>query len=255
MTRELERLLWRNRNGLCSAGQLERALRSELYRLSTARSELEGMREDLRSFSGAAVLCCDESIFAALMCLSGGHSEKALLALRKAEAALRHLRATEEALTNFEQAHREWEELLLRRGVESFGQFPTLRVPGRLVLCAREFLVAGEPQKASFVIRLLGREIAKLGTRESSGVTHRKNLLTWLDLTNTSEGDPELVREIGRLLEDGYVNLAKGLGSDLEVQVTVESGRRERILPRLEDTYGQAASVEKAVASWIASNS
>lgn len=254
MVRDLERLFWRSRNGMCSAGRFERAVRSELHRLVTARSELEGSREELRNATGATLLRFDERIEVAVSCLSSLRPRETLAALREAEATLQHLRATEEARRDLENACREWEELLACHALGSFGQVPTLRVPGRLALCAREFLATEEPQKASFIIRLLRLEVARLGARERASTTREKNLLAWLELTKTGEADPELVREVKRLLDSGYANLAESLGDDLEVQVAVGAEKPERSLRSLADTRERAADVKRAFVNWIASN-
>jgi len=252
MTRDLERLCWRQRNGVRSASTLERALRSELHRLVAVRAELEGRREELRNTSGAALLRLDERLDASLTSLNGCLYREALTALREAEAVLRYLRTADEAFSSLEDARREWEELLAREKLEAFGQFPTLRIPGRLVTCALEFLVAEELQKASFVIRLLRIEITRLGVRERVSQARERNLLAWLDLTDTASADPESVEEIRRLLTDGYANLAESLGGDLEVHVAAETEKKDRRLRALVKTRERADEVERSVANWIA---
>jgi hypothetical protein len=254
MTRDLERLWWRYRNGVCSANRLEWALHSEHHRLLAVRAELEGRREELRNTSGPALLRLDERLDAALTSLNGCLHREALTALREAEAVLRHLKTADEAFSSLEDARREWEELLAREKLEAFGQFPTLRVPGRLVACALEFLAAEELQKALFVIRLLGLEITRLGVRERVSPARARNLLAWLDLTDTAAADPESVEEIRRLLTAGYANLAESLGGDLEVHVAAEVEKKDRRLRALVKTRERAAEVERSVANWITRN-
>src|SRR4051794_29569825 len=113
MIRDLERLVWRYRNGACSAGGVERALRSELHRLVHARGELNARAEELRRYSAETLRRFDSRVEAALRYLGTGTQRfaEALKAIREAAATLEALHSIDDSLKRLEKAQVDREQL------------------------------------------------------------------------------------------------------------------------------------------------
>lgn len=250
MIRDLERLVWRYSNASCSAGHVERALRSELHRLVDERAKLQVRTAELRSYSAETLRQFDHRIATGMRHLGALKFAEALKAMREAAAALEALQSIDGSLQRLETIQKEWNKLFEKLELAQFADLPTLKVLDILILWVQEFLKAGEERKTQFVILLLKREREALSAQERVHSQAKRDLSCWLNLTKIAASDPARLDKLQSLLDEGYVNLSERLCEDLEIQLGIPALADHPCILALEKTHDRAVSLAASIAEW-----
>jgi hypothetical protein len=259
MIRDAAWLLRRYRDQACPDWQVREVLGREFNRLIEARYSHVDIGEIRRS-APKRLADFDALTDQALQYLSEHRFDLALREIRNAAATLAELRSLSEAASELEAVTRETEaiEALLSPTLVALATPRGLR---RLLALTRDFLDQGEPRKARFVTLLLRSELADLLARSECSAKRPSVLLSLAELQKGP--GRETKAQLARLLEEGYLDLARILAEDLEVDLAVFS-RQQRatatpggalgpMTVSLRQTQLEAEALAGSLATWLAS--
>ena len=248
--RDLRRLAVRCRFGRQVGFRLGDGIQAELSRILSDKHTLLDGETELRSFAAGEIKAIEDRERDVRSHLDHGHFQTALGLAQQLEKQVRDLRSLRAALREERLGREELRRWTLDLGLEPFAGELAVRVPASLLDRSRELLQAGHPHQARFVANSARQEIGLL--RHTHDRTE-KNDQRRRDVKEIKGfATDEQVSALSRLLEEGYVDLARRLVDDIRTHpgpATPEGPDRlaSGLLDRIKEVSRQIALQEKAL--------
>lgn len=226
MRGDLRRLLWRLRAGVVRRAALEAAVEEACRALVESRFREAVELQEVSQFARSSLAIFEAQISMARHLALEGEHRRAVRAVEAAEAALAAARRLAEVHAAWEALVEAWKELVRRYDFEAFGHLATLREGARGLVVAEAFLRNGESRKARFVVRQCAAFLETLTRPVTSRDRSRALLHRLLAGRQAAHSRPDsLVRLLGRIADDGLLDLAERLFDDWEMGA--EAGRTQ----------------------------
>lgn len=246
MRGDLRRLLWRCRVGLIRRAALEDVVEETCRRLVDERFSAKVPFQEVSSFARPLLVQFEKKISESRRAARHGNHRRAIVAVEKAETALAVARRIAGAHEAWENILGSWTQLQDRFDLTSLAHQSTIREGSRMLVLAESFLQAGEARKALFVIRQSQETLASLNVSDPDSERRRTLLRRLMGSQRSPSAPPKrLVQILGRISDEGLLNLAERLLADWEMAVE-ETG--ERLLEDNRDRIAQCVQEARRLA-------
>lgn len=217
MRGDLRRLLGRLRAGVIEDAVMLEALEEACRSLVTLRFESMSNAIETSSFARPLLSRFEAAVSRARLLAREGELRAAVHGVESAGAALEAARQCELGERELNRARAAWASLRARFDLGSFGDLATVRECERVLAIAESFLAGQAPRKAQFVLRQCRSTLDGLGTSRFEPA-RRRVLIERLEALRASPRPPErLLEALGRMVEEGPVELAQRLLADWEM--------------------------------------
>lgn len=226
MRGDLRRLLWRCRVGVIRRTAVEDAVEETCRHLVDERFTAKVPFQEVSSFARPFLVQFEKKISESRRAARHGNHGRAIVAVERAETALAAARRIARAHEAWENILVSWTQLQDRFDLTSLAHQSTVREGSRMLVLAESFLQAGEARKALFVIRQSQVTLATLNVSDPDQERRRTLLRRLMRSQRSSSAPPKrLVQTLGRIADEGLLNLAERLLDDWEMAVE-ETGKR-----------------------------
>jgi hypothetical protein len=216
---DLHKLLWRVRLGWVRRARLAEAIDEAASGLLARRFAPEaGLEPESSGFVNPFLVRFEEHLAWTRVRAQQGEERRAVAELESAEEALAGAQRMVAACRAWNEARRSWGELASGAGLERWPRLATVRVAERSLSVAEGFLAQGEAGKARLVVRQLQVELDRLRRRDPGDGPRRSALIRRLVSIRGGggRGTTELSEALGRLVDEGLLDLTQRLADDWE---------------------------------------
>lgn len=260
MKKDTAWLFRRYRGGGAFDSTLEAALKREHDQLVHEFEKISGSKSALRRCIPWRLVSFDAATSRANRRRDELRFDAALLEERTARADLAEMQrfvVVEAELASAVEAARKVEALL----GACFSGLPLLAILRRLRRLANEILEQGEVRKAGFVVQILKSQVDDLQLQSRQEPPPG---LTAVLAELIACGGAEAAKEVRRLMQDGYMELARRVAEDLVVNLAVTArsghsvdapgGALGLLLKSFQEDRQCADSASRALAAWLEDN-